>query len=206
MLPEPAISNRVSAVRGCSEIAASSPESCFRSCVPVSHVWRNLADFSSARELQVSPHGGPMVNSFRDLLVWQKAMDLADAIYTATTDFPRHELFGLTAQLSRAAVENPARCKLSPLAIVWHLCQPAAAISVTAATKFATLGRARRIRGGRSLRRSNEDGAGTLRVRPKRRATEPLSSRAAADPPYSKHFRRIRSIYRLRWNPFRYTT
>ena len=49
-----------------------------------------------------------MLNSFRDLLVWQKAMDLADAIYTATADFPRHELFGLTAQLRRAAVSIPS--------------------------------------------------------------------------------------------------
>ena len=49
-----------------------------------------------------------MVNSFRDLLVWQKAMDLAGAIYTATADFPRHELFGLTAQLRRAAVSIPS--------------------------------------------------------------------------------------------------
>lgn len=32
-----------------------------------------------------------MVKSFRDLLVWQKAMDLADAIYNATAAFPRGE-------------------------------------------------------------------------------------------------------------------
>ena len=49
-----------------------------------------------------------MLNSFRDLLVWQKAMDLADAVYSATADFPRHELFGLTAQLRRAAVSIPS--------------------------------------------------------------------------------------------------
>ena len=45
-----------------------------------------------------------MVKSFRDLQVWQKAMDLADAIYTATADFPRNEGFGLASQLRRAAV------------------------------------------------------------------------------------------------------
>ena len=49
-----------------------------------------------------------MVKSFRDLLVWQKAMDLADAIYTATAAFPRSEMFGLTSQLRRAAVSIPS--------------------------------------------------------------------------------------------------
>jgi four helix bundle protein len=45
-----------------------------------------------------------MVQSFRELQVWQKAMDLADAVYTVTAEFPRQEIFGLTSQLRRAAV------------------------------------------------------------------------------------------------------
>lgn len=49
-----------------------------------------------------------MVKSFRDLLVWQKAMDLADAVYTLTADFPKTELFGLTSQIKRAVVSIPA--------------------------------------------------------------------------------------------------
>ena len=49
-----------------------------------------------------------MVKSFRDLQVWQKAMDLADAVYTATADFPRVEVFGLTAQIRRAVVSIPS--------------------------------------------------------------------------------------------------
>ena len=49
-----------------------------------------------------------MVKSFRDLLVWQKAMDLADAIYVATANFPRFEMFGLSAQVRRAAVSIPS--------------------------------------------------------------------------------------------------
>ena len=49
-----------------------------------------------------------MVNSFRDLQVWQKAMDLADTIYTMTAAFPREEMFGLAAQLRRAAVSIPS--------------------------------------------------------------------------------------------------
>jgi four helix bundle protein len=49
-----------------------------------------------------------MVKSFRDLQVWQKAMDLADALYTITAEFPRSEMFGLTAQMRRAAVSIPS--------------------------------------------------------------------------------------------------
>jgi four helix bundle protein len=49
-----------------------------------------------------------MVKSFRDLQVWQKAMDLAEAIYTVTDDFPSSEKFGLTSQLRRASVSIPS--------------------------------------------------------------------------------------------------
>ncbi len=49
-----------------------------------------------------------MVKSFRDLQVWQKAMDLADAVYTASAHFPRVEMFGLTSQIRRAAVSIPS--------------------------------------------------------------------------------------------------
>jgi four helix bundle protein len=49
-----------------------------------------------------------MVKSFRDLQVWQKAMDLADAVYTTSADFPRVEMFGLTSQVRRAAVSIPS--------------------------------------------------------------------------------------------------
>jgi four helix bundle protein len=45
-----------------------------------------------------------MGNSFRDLLVWQRAMRLAVAIYRLTRDFPREELYGLTSQARRSAV------------------------------------------------------------------------------------------------------
>jgi four helix bundle protein len=49
-----------------------------------------------------------MVQSFRELRVWQKSMDLADAIYTASAEFPRTETFGLSAQIRRAAVSVPS--------------------------------------------------------------------------------------------------
>lgn len=43
------------------------------------------------------------VNSYQDLHVWQEAMALAEACYVLTRDFPRDELFGLTAQIRRSA-------------------------------------------------------------------------------------------------------
>lgn len=42
--------------------------------------------------------------SFRDLIVWQRGMDLAVAVYAATRSFPPEERFGLTSQLRRSAV------------------------------------------------------------------------------------------------------
>ena len=47
-------------------------------------------------------------NSYRDLEVWQRAMDLVVACYRLTKAFPASELYGLTGQLQRAAVSVPA--------------------------------------------------------------------------------------------------
>jgi len=44
----------------------------------------------------------------RNLLAWQKAMDLAVEIYEITKEFPREETYGLTGQLRRAAVSVPS--------------------------------------------------------------------------------------------------
>ena len=44
------------------------------------------------------------VRSFRDLLAWQRAIDLAEAVYEATRTWPRDEAYGLTAQVRHAAV------------------------------------------------------------------------------------------------------
>jgi four helix bundle protein len=44
----------------------------------------------------------------RDLKVWQKSMELVTEIYGATGMFPKHEMFGLTQQLRRAAVSIPS--------------------------------------------------------------------------------------------------
>jgi four helix bundle protein len=43
------------------------------------------------------------VQSYQELKVWQKAMDLAVACYQATRSFPKDELYGLTSQIRRAA-------------------------------------------------------------------------------------------------------
>ncbi len=45
-----------------------------------------------------------MARSYRDLLVWQKAKALAVAVYRTTDCFPKHDLYGLTSQVRRAAV------------------------------------------------------------------------------------------------------
>ena len=49
-----------------------------------------------------------MAGSYRDLRVWQLAMDLAVDVYRATEQLPKHELYGLTAQMRRAAVSVPS--------------------------------------------------------------------------------------------------
>ena len=49
-----------------------------------------------------------MGRSYKDLVAWQKAMDLVTATYRATAGFPKEEQFGLTSQLRRAAVSIPS--------------------------------------------------------------------------------------------------
>ncbi len=49
-----------------------------------------------------------MSASFKDLRVWQEAMKLAVDVYRTTAEFPRHELYGLSNQLRRAAVSIPS--------------------------------------------------------------------------------------------------
>ncbi|HYP00783.1 MAG TPA: four helix bundle protein [Pyrinomonadaceae bacterium] len=49
-----------------------------------------------------------VIKSHRDLIVWQKAMDLVVAVYQASKSFPKEETYGLTGQMRRAAVSIPA--------------------------------------------------------------------------------------------------
>lgn len=45
-----------------------------------------------------------MSGGYRDLRVWQHAMELVFRIYAVTKSFPKHELYGLISQMQRAAV------------------------------------------------------------------------------------------------------
>jgi four helix bundle protein len=49
-----------------------------------------------------------MAQSFRDLQVWQRAMQLTVAVYQLTQGFPRKEQFGLTNQMRRSTVSIPS--------------------------------------------------------------------------------------------------
>ena len=44
-----------------------------------------------------------MPHKFRELMIWQRAMDLVTHVYLLSRQFPQDELFGLTSQLRRAA-------------------------------------------------------------------------------------------------------
>ena len=49
-----------------------------------------------------------MRRKHQGLLVWQQAMVLVKSVYTVTTDFPKHEVFGLVSQMRRAAISVPS--------------------------------------------------------------------------------------------------
>ena len=52
--------------------------------------------------------GGARINSYRDLRVWQEAMAIASACYVLTKAFPKEEIYGMTAQIRRAAASMAA--------------------------------------------------------------------------------------------------
>ena len=56
-------------------------------------------------------HGNPMQRPARrkhhDLQMWQEAMSLVKEIYSATSSFPKEEIYGLTSQMRRAAISIP---------------------------------------------------------------------------------------------------
>ena len=49
-----------------------------------------------------------MIRSYRDLVAWKKGMDLVEAIYLLSKQFPREEIYGLTSQIRRAVVSVPS--------------------------------------------------------------------------------------------------
>jgi len=48
------------------------------------------------------------ISSFRELVVWQKAMKLALEVHAVTLKFPKEEIFGLTQQVRKASVSIPS--------------------------------------------------------------------------------------------------
>ncbi len=48
------------------------------------------------------------LTTYKNLIVWQKSIELVTKIYTITQMFPREETFGLTSQIRRAAVSIPS--------------------------------------------------------------------------------------------------
>ena len=49
-----------------------------------------------------------LLTTYKDLLVWQRAMELVKEIYLLTEKFPKDELYGLASQMQRAAVAIPS--------------------------------------------------------------------------------------------------
>lgn len=50
----------------------------------------------------------PKINDYKDLVVWQKSMDLAETIYQFTMTFPKDEQWSLIGQLRRAVISIPS--------------------------------------------------------------------------------------------------
>jgi len=63
-------------------------------------MWDIRCQMSDVRQSEIKSH--------RDLIVWQKAMDLVTSVYRHTEGFPKTELYGLTSQIRRSAGSIPA--------------------------------------------------------------------------------------------------
>ncbi|WKZ26312.1 MAG: four helix bundle protein [Candidatus Paceibacterota bacterium] len=48
------------------------------------------------------------MQSYKDLIVWQKNFELVKSVYNLTKQFPREELYGLVSQMRRSAVSIPS--------------------------------------------------------------------------------------------------
>lgn len=48
------------------------------------------------------------IHSYKDLVVWQRSMELVVAVYELTEQFPKSEMYGLTSQMRRSAVSIPS--------------------------------------------------------------------------------------------------
>lgn len=50
----------------------------------------------------------PKIKNFRELIVWQKSVELVVKVYKLTEKYPTSEIYGLTSQMRRAAVSIPS--------------------------------------------------------------------------------------------------
>jgi four helix bundle protein len=67
------------------------------------------------------------VESYQDLLIWQKSMELCELVYRFVARLPKYELYGLSSQLKRATVSVPSNiaegfARELPGAFLSHLC------------------------------------------------------------------------------------
>jgi four helix bundle protein len=51
---------------------------------------------------------GNTIYSYKDLIVWQRAMELVVAVYELTEQYPKSELYGLTSQTRRSVISIPS--------------------------------------------------------------------------------------------------
>ena len=58
--------------------------------------------------IQQSNRGADKINSYRDLIIWQKSMVVAENVYSITSKFPPEEKYGLMSQMRRSAVSIPS--------------------------------------------------------------------------------------------------
>jgi four helix bundle protein len=65
-------------------------------------------DIQAKGEREKAKGGKMAIASHRDLIVWQKAMDMAVQVYKLTEQFPDRERYALTSQVTRAAASVPA--------------------------------------------------------------------------------------------------
>jgi four helix bundle protein len=60
-------------------------------------------------QVNIAPHiGATKITSYRDLLVWNRAMDLVEDCYRISKQLPQSEIYRLMSQIRRAAVSIPA--------------------------------------------------------------------------------------------------
>ena len=49
-----------------------------------------------------------ILSSYKELHVWQRAMELVVSVYKVTVNFPKEEIYGLTSQIRRSAISIPS--------------------------------------------------------------------------------------------------